>query len=451
MKQVKTNYGVLEGVELEGCSRFLGVPYAKPPIGPLRWQEPQKPESWEGVREAKAFSNRAWQLCTLYHEGDPAGPGINYGREFYANPDFMPEMSEDCLYLNVWTPAKSADEKLPVAFWIHGGAFLNGWGGELEFDGESFAKKGVILVTINYRLGPFGFLCHRELRDENGRSGNYGILDQLAALDWVRENIGAFGGDPDRITIFGQSAGAMSVQTIVCSPLARGKFAGAILQSGAGYRAGFSRDLKQEDAFVMGEAFSAATGASAAQEMRALPAAEIMGKFGDIAQECGKRGLGGLPFVPVIDGHLLVKGYADYLSEGLHPDVPYMIGSCGNDMGATPESKAAGKHIGLYYGCINWSLHNQELGRKPAYVYYFDRELLGSDDGAFHSAELWYVFGTLGRSWRPKTDGDYELGERISSYWANFVKTGNPNGEGLPQWDPCGWEDHNVLTLDVNE
>ena len=211
MKTITTRYGSIEGLERKGYALFLGVPYAKPPVGALRWHRPLPPEPWEGVREAKAFPNRSMQEI---HE-DPF-----YDKEFYDEAAYQTPVSEDSLYLNIWTPAKSAGEKLPVAFWIHGGAFMGGFGHEKEFDGAAYCRRGVILVTVNYRLGSWGFLAHpllsAEAAAEGGPavSGNYGILDQIAALRWVRENIGAFGGDPENITVFGQSAGGMSVQTL---------------------------------------------------------------------------------------------------------------------------------------------------------------------------------------------------------------------------------------------
>lgn len=450
MKLVTTKYGVLQGAEKDGYSTFFGVPYAKAPVGELRWKAPQAPDSWEGVRDAENFGHRAWQMeQTPPPEGSKS---INYYREFYADPNFMPPMDEDCLYLNIWTPAKIGNEKLPVAFWIHGGAFINGFGSEIEFDGEAFAKKGVILVTINYRLGAFGFLCHPALAAENpdGLCGNYGILDQIQALSWVRENIAVFGGDPDRITIFGQSAGAMSVQTLLSSPLTKGMIAGAVLQSAGGYKAGINRDRLQKDAEETGILFEKLCGVKTFEELRALSPEKIMGAVGPMMGECFKKGTG-LPFTPIIDGHVLCKGYNQVVEDGDHPAVPYMIGSCGNDLGMTEELKASGEYTQLYYGCINWSLKNEELGRKPAYVYYFTRKLLGSDDGAFHSSELWYVFQTLGRSWRPKSEADYALADQINSYWCNFVKSGDPNGEGLPLWRPCEWGNHYVKVLDVEE
>lgn len=210
---VKTKYGQIQGVERPGCTLFKGIPYAKPPVGRLRFEAPQEPEAWESCRMVDQWPNRAMQ--------EPQTEGF-YGKEFYSDGAYYTdECSEDCLYLNIWTGAVSAEEKLPVAVWIHGGGYTVGYSWEPEFDGEAWAEKGVILVTVGYRLGVFGFLAHPELSkaSERGISGNYGILDQIAALKWVHENIGVFGGDPDNVTVSGQSAGAMSVQTLASSPL----------------------------------------------------------------------------------------------------------------------------------------------------------------------------------------------------------------------------------------
>ena len=444
MELVTTRYGQIKGRKKEGCYTYFGIPYAQPPVGELRWKAPQPVKPWEGVLEAKYFPHRAWQFV---QEAPKEGQGINYAREFYSNPSFMPPMDEDCLYLNIWRPL--AGEKLPVAFWIHGGALINGFGSELEFDGDAFARKGVILVTINYRLGAFGFMNTPEILAENGgHGGNFGSLDQIAALKWVYENIESFGGDPNRITIFGQSAGAMSVQTLVSSPLSKNMVAGAIMQSAGGYQTGFLRDRSVEEGLDIGAEFQRLSGAENLAGMRQLPPEKIMELAGQMMGYCFQKGYN-LPFMPVIDGYLLEKGYNKVVEDGETPDIPYMIGSCGNDMGVTPEMIERGGRSQLYYGCINWSLKNAELGRSPAYVYYFDRKLLGDNSGAFHSSELWYVFKTLDRSWRPKSPADYELAERINSYWANFVKTGNPNGPELPYWKPCSWDSHHVQLLDV--
>lgn len=446
MELVTTRYGQVRGRKKEGCYTYFGIPYAQPPVGALRWREPQPLRPWEGVLEAKSFPHRAWQFV---QEAPADGKSINYAREFYSNPSFMPPMDEDCLYLNIWRPLTG--EKLPVAFWIHGGALINGFGSELEFDGDAFARKGVILVTINYRLGAFGFLHTPEITAENGgHGGNFGHLDQIAALRWVVENIEAFGGDPEKITIFGQSAGAMSVQTLVSSPLSRGLLAGAVMQSGGGYEGGLNRDRSMEEGYDLGAEFMRITGARSLEEMRALTPEKIMAAAGQLMGYAFQKGYG-LPFTPVIDGYLMEKGYNQVVRDGDIPDIPYMLGTCGNDMGVTPEMEERGGHIPLYYGCINWSLKNAELGHKPAYVYYFNRKLLGDNCGAFHSSELWYVFKTLDRSWRPKSPADYELAERMNGYWANFVKTGSPNGPELPHWKPCSWDSHHVQLLNVEK
>ena len=211
--ETKTKYGQVHGVQKDGYTVFRGVPYAKPPVGEKRFCPPEEPACWEGVYKADHFGCVCPQT---EHE-----PDSFYGKEFYLDPEFGMKQSEDCLYLNIWTPANTVDEKLPVAFWIHGGAFMHGFSHESEFDGAAYCERGVILVAINYRLGAFGFLAHPWLSEESGagRSGNYAILDQIAALKWVKENIAAFGGDPENITVFGQSAGCMSVQTLVSSPL----------------------------------------------------------------------------------------------------------------------------------------------------------------------------------------------------------------------------------------
>ena len=358
MQLIHTKYGDLRGKRKDTCYTYFGIPYAQPPVGDLRWKAPQPLQPWDGVLEAYEFPHRAWQMV---QEPPVDGKGINYAREFYSNPAFMPPMDEDCLYLNIWRPLTG--EKLPVAFWIHGGALINGFGSELEFDGEAFARKGVILVTINYRLGAFGFLCHPELakEDPNGRCGNYGIFDQIAALKWVKENIESFGGDPDRITIFGQSAGAMSVQTLLSSPLSRDMMAGAIMQSAGGYQAGILQDRTMQQGMELGLHFSKLTGAETLEELRALPPQRVMDVVGGMMAEGFRTGYG-LPFTAVIDGYLLEKGYDAVVEAGECPDIPYMIGSCGNDLGQTPEMTSRGGHTQLYYGCINWSLKTLSWG-----------------------------------------------------------------------------------------
>lgn len=439
METVQTRFGQYRGIREEDHSVFRGIPYAQPPVGELRFKAPGEPEHFEGVREAFRFGSRAMQFGS--REGE------FYYKEFFSDPAFVPPMSEDALYLNVWTPAESTDAALPVAFWIHGGAFLNGFGSEVEFDGAAYCKRGVILVTINYRLGAFGFLANEELSAESGTgvSGNYGILDQIAALGWVRENIGAFGGDPERITVFGQSAGCMSTQTLISSPLTKGMIAGAVLQSASGYRAGFNRDVAMEEAYAVSKQLMRIAGVQDIAGLRQKSAEELLQAAGALMAENAEKGDTGLPFLPVVDGHVLPLGYNDTVDAGLHHDIPYLIGCARNDMMMEAEDPMDGD---LLKGCVAWSLKNEELGRKPNHVYLFARSPLGDDAGAFHSSELWYMFGTLGRSWRPKTEADHALSERMLGHWTAFMKTGNPAAEGQPEWATCTKENPFVMVLD---
>jgi para-nitrobenzyl esterase len=428
LKQADTKYGTLRGTGKTGYSVFRGVPYAEPPLGALRWKKPEPPAAWEGIREARAFA------CRPVEEGSP--PGSFYHREFFADEDYLPPPSEDCLYLNIWTPAEGG-EKLPVAFWIHGGAFVNGFSSEMEFDGAAFSAQGVILVTAGHRLGALGYLAHPWFSGENnGASGNYGLYDLIAALDWVQENIAAFGGDPRRVTVFGQSAGAMSVQALVSSRLTRGKIHRAIIQSGGGLRPAIGSAATLGKARERGEAFVRLCGAASPRELRSLPAEKILAAQISCFNESMAAGKG-LPFSPVIDGALLEDQEDRILEQGGHHDIPYMLGCTAGDIGgAGPEGKPD-----LYRAAVDFCGLNEKLGRKPGYVYYFTRRPLGDDAGAFHSAELWYVFGTLSRSWRPKTREDYEISDRMVRYWCNFMKAGDPNGEGLEPWKPCRRDD----------
>ncbi len=422
MLQVNTKAGILEGIRHDEYTVFLGIPYAKPPVGALRWCPPQPAESWEGVRKAVHFPTRSMQEV---HE-DPF-----YDKEFYDEASYQTPVSEDSLYLNVWTPAKAADEKLPVAFWIHGGAFMGGFGHEKEFDGAAFCRRGVILVTINYRLGAMGFLAHPWLsKEQGGVSGNYGILDQIAALRWVYENIEAFGGDRDRITVMGQSAGGMSVQTLVSSPLTKGMIQGAILQSCLG----LSYDHSLEKAVAEGQEISDNLGVQSLDELRTLPLEKLMEGAGPIIM----RGFATmeLPFTPVIDGRVLQEGYNAARDEGHVAEVPYLIGSNLNDIAVDPEALARGERGKVYHAVDAWAEARVNHSDDRVYAYDFVRQLPGNDAGAFHSAELWYMFGTLDRCWRPMTEADHALSERMLDYWTNFIKTGSPNGPGLPHWAP---------------
>ncbi len=434
---VQTKYGPVEGVRMDGYTVYKGIPYAKPPVGELRFRAPQEPECFEGVFRADTFGNIAPQ--SLPEEGHPIMG--RFRKEFYSDPAFLPPMSEDCLYLNIWAP-EGAEEKLPVAFWIHGGGFGGGYGSEMEFDGESYCKKGVILVSINYRVGILGFLAHPWLDGENERgiSGNYGILDQIAALNWVYENIAAFGGDPENITVFGQSAGSMSTQVLVSSPLTKGKIAKAILQSGLNCELGFAYTPTLAEEEKIGQMFAESVGATSVKELRSLTVEQIMegkAKLDAKTWEMGK----GIVVVPNVDGYVLTDTVDDVYRKGTMHKIPYMAGCVTDDLGTKPEELAAGDPGDLLKECRSWCIRQEAVENPPAYAYHFSRRLPGDQWGAFHSAELWYTFGTLGRSWRPMEQRDYELSEQMVCRWTNFMKTGSPDGAGLEGWKPCTKKD----------
>lgn len=436
MSQICVKQGILEGISRESYTAFLGVPYAQPPVGDLRFRAPLPPLAWNGVRPAKQFSHRAWQMNQT---GFPQ-------KEFFSNPEFMPAMDEDCLYLNVWAPVKRSDEKLPVAFWIHGGVFINGFGSEIEFDGEAFAKRGVILVTINYRLGAFGFLATEEMTEENGGIvGNVGVLDAIAALQWVKENIAAFGGDPERVTIFGQSAGSLLCQTLASSPMTRGLFSGVILQSGGGYNDMLKLDRLPEQAYSIGKKFCQLCGVRTIAEMRKLSPEKIMEAASSMFSEM--QGFD-MPFFPVTDGHVLAVGLNASIEQGFFHAVHYMAGTTSHDLGSLPGAPQGSSTDPFNQSCVELSLWLEKHGCKPAYIYYFAQMPQGDDAGAFHSSELWYLFGTLKRSWRPKTSGDELVSEALTDYWSNFIKLGDPNGGNLPLWTPCSAAHPYVQRLD---
>ncbi len=438
---VTTKKGKIRGVSGVGCTIFKGIPYAKPPVGELRWRAPEESEDFEGIYEADHFGAKAQQ---------DEGGGDFYKKEFYENEEYSVPGSEDCLYLNIWAPKECGGKKLPVAFWIHGGAFMGGFGSEMEFDGEAYAERGVILVTVNYRLNVYGFLAHPWLCAENGAgvSGNYGTLDQIAALRWVYENIEAFGGDRHNITVFGQSAGAMSVQTLVSSELTGNMIAKAIMQSGGSYGQGLHRDVPMSEAMEYGRRFVELTGAKDITELRAMSADVLREPIGTVLGESFASGKG-LFLIPNLDGHVLKQGYYETIDRKKIKDIPYLLGSNKNDIMVSKEDVEAGKTSMLYEGCLAFAHKMEEVSGKPSYVYYFTRQLPGDDEGAFHSAELWYMFGTLERCWRPMTEADRELSGRMLDYWTHFMKSGDPNGAGLPEWRPCRKEDSFVMEFDV--
>lgn len=415
---VETKKGRIEGVKTESGYVFKGMPYAKAPIGELRFRPPRETDPWEGVKTCNAFAPMSIQ--------QREAPGTFYGKEFYSNPVFDAKMSEDCLYLNVWTPFEA--KNCPVAIWYHGGGFQNGHGAEMEFDGEAFNRLGVILVTVNYRLGLLGFFAHKELR-QNGVSGNWGFLDQIAALDWVRENIAAFGGDPDGITIFGQSAGGLAVRDLVCSPMVKGKVKRAILQSCNGYCGTLRVDFTMEQMEKISERFLQRKKLTVS-ELKSLPADAVLKLQQEYNRYAAFRTRAGISLTPVIDGWALPVNPDRAAEQGETARIQYLTGSTKHDL---TVSRAGVKDPGkskLQKSLMRWSGMHTKQGL-ISYSYHFARELPGDRAGAFHSSELWYVFGTLSRCWRPMTEHDYTLSTRMTDAWAAFIKTGNPG------WEPC--------------
>ena len=426
---------------------FMGIPYAAPPLGVLRWKAPQTITPWDGVRKCVNLPASAMQ-------GKPV-PFFCWSKEFLI-PD--EPISEDCLYLNIWTPAKTTSDCLPVMVWIHGGGFSAGSGTVPLYDGEAMARKGILFITINYRLGIFGFFAHPELSNESPykTSGNYGILDQIAALQWVKDNIVAFGGDPNNVTIAGQSAGAFSVNVLMASPLAKGLFQKAIAESGGMFGKKFLLGNSLREAEKIGKQLTDRIGAISINDLRTLSADSLL-------KIPGQYNL-------TIDSIIIPPVYETFVV-GKQNDVPMISGwnaddgaSFGMQLSAEQFREKAIKEYGdkaekflqlfpsnsneeayhsqkllsqLTFGWNNysWTRLQSKTGKGKAFLYYFRRVPPGEPNfGAFHSAEIAYALHTLNKWNRPFEDTDYQLEEIMSSYWVNFVKTGNPNGKGLPYW-----------------
>lgn len=437
LRTAMTKYGAVRGVPCGNpmYTVFRGIPYAAPTDGENRFRAPQPPKAWDGELLCDTFSDICMQPSPI--------AGLPFGdfflKEFYP---YRYTCSENSLCLNVWTPAQNTDEKLPVMVWIHGGGFGSGYGHEMEFDGEAICKEGVILVTINYRLNFFGFFAHPDLsaKDPHGVSGNYGILDQIAALKWVQENIGAFGGDKDNVTIFGQSAGGGSIVSHLISDLSSGLFAKAIIQSGTFLLTGNAMLSTLEEGEAWGKKACEYLGKTV-DELREMPLEEANRAFEDAQQHIGPA-----PKL-VIDGYVFKERPLDALKNGQWKDVPTMSGSVrgDKDLCAGWSDKVAPEGISLqqvpFMGDAFVGIRQAEDGRIPAYIYYFDPRIPGHDDYNFvedgvpyHSAELWYIFGTLNRCWRDFDGRHFDLSKLMIKYWTNFARSSNPNGEGLPQW-----------------
>ena len=493
--RVKIANGVLEGVNESGVITFKGVPFAAPPVGNLRWREPQPVQNWSGVRKADKFGPRAMQLNVF---GD-----MNFRSD---------GMSEDCLYLNVWTPAKTGNEHLPVLVYFYGGGYMAGDGSEPRYDGESMARKGIVAVTVNYRLGIFGFLSHPELTKESPHhaSGNYGLLDQSAALQWVQKNIAAFGGDPGKITIAGESAGSFSVSAQMASPLSKNIIAGAIGESGS-LLGNATTSLK--DAEKAGGDFAASINMNSLADLRAMPAEDLLKKTAN-------TGFGKFPVC--VDGYFFPKSPVEIFEKGEQAHVPLLVGWNSQEMvyqmvlgqdkptldnykkaiqkmygdkstealavysASTDEEVeqaatdlASDRFIG--FSTWKWSDLQSKTGGKPVYRYLYARPrpqmrsemgnatagLAGGvvrdtsttrrpamppARGAVHSAEIEYALGNLSTNrvydWQPE---DYKVSEIMQAFFANFIRSGNPNGLGVPQWPAVNnSKGVHVMRIDIN-
>ena len=418
------------GCQWPGVAAYKGIRYAT--AG--RWEYPTPVTRWEGTYQATAYGAACYQPRSFYDEAKVPEKAFYYN-EFRRGEHY--DYSEDCLFLNIWTPADAGpDAKLPVLFYIHGGGFTGGCGHEKHFDGPAWPTKGVVAVTINYRLGPLGFACLPELSAEAGHTGNYGLYDQLCALQWVHDNIAAFGGDPDRVTLMGQSAGAMSVQQLCLSPLTRGLAAGAVMSSGGGVGEEFAA-TPAPDHYAFWQAVMRRAGCADLVEFRALAPQAL---FAAWQQEKAADG-GRMRTAPVIDGRLIPRDGMAAARRGDQLPIPYLMGSTSEDI-VPPIVHRMAK---------GWCRLQADQGRPAAYAWFFDRRLPGDGNGAWHSSDLWYWFGTLDHCWRPMTAKDRLLSEQMVQYLTNFARTGDPNGGGLPRWEAVRKGQSKVLRLGEGE
>ncbi len=444
---VKVEAGVIQGTWEDGLTVYRGIPFAAPPVGDLRWRPPQPAAKWDGVRQATKFASgpiQAW--------GSPAGK------------------SEDCLYLNIWTPARSATDRIPVLVWIYGGGFNGGSTAEPVYSGEKLAGKGVVLVSIAYRVGQLGFMAHPELSNESPDhvSGNYGLLDMIAGLQWVQKNIAAFGGDPEKVTIFGESAGGISVSMLCVSPLAKGLFHGAISQSGGSFgpmrRTTYpGENMKRlSDAERAGRVYADSAGVSSIAQLRKIAADKL-------------PAIRGLAW-PVVDGYVIPDDQYRLYEAGTFNDTPILVGYNSDEGASFMPPKTPGEYIAgveTRYGPFaegllkaypvapnavpktardlardaafgwhtwSWARLQSARGKSKAYFYYFDQHPDYPADspkagyGSPHGQDVAYVFRHLDPSNPQTTKTDHEISEAMATYWTNFARYGDPNGATVPEW-----------------
>ncbi|MGP8164466.1 MAG: carboxylesterase/lipase family protein [Steroidobacteraceae bacterium] len=422
MADAQVESGVLSGVNEGGVEAFLGIPYAEPAVGPLRWRPPRSPAPWAGTRAADHFSASCMQRLRS------AGPWT---------PEYRPvgPLSEDCLSINVWTPARTGSERLAVMVWIHGGSFKSGSASVPLYDGRKLAERGIIVVTLNYRLGVLGFLAHPQLSAESAQrvSGNYGLMDIIAALGWVQRNIAAFGGDAQRVTLAGQSAGAFAVDLLEASPGAAALFRQAITESGSAGRDIRWRSLNE--AQIRGARYLQALGLSSIDALRQVPAARLYApdSRGDAAPDRN--------FPPIVDG-VTIPGEGAAGSGANIADIAALCGFNADEHGSLRASRNRSQRLAASKAAravlIEWGRWRSARSSTPLYLYLYDHAEPGPDSatwGAFHGAELPYVFDTLDAAPdRRFVAADREIAERMAGYWVNFVKTGTPNGRELPPW-----------------
>ena len=423
--RVTTPCGIVQGTagRIPGTAAYKGIRYAT--AG--RWEYPRQVTGWDGVYDATAYGSCCYQPRSFYNEEDVPEKAFYYN-EFRKGATYT--YSEDCLFLNIWTPdTAKAGDRLPVLVYIHGGGFTGGCGHEKHFDGPVWPTRGIIAVTLNYRLGPLGFLCLPELREEAGCTGNYGLYDQLTALQWVHDNIASFGGDPGNVTIMGQSAGAMSVQQHSLSPLSDGLFHKAVMSSGGGVHKMLSAPQPDKH-FPFWKAVMEQAGCADLAAFRALPADKLFAVWQKARKEV--KG-GGMATSPVLDDRFIVGTGTELVAAGKQKQIPYMIGSTSEDMMPPILHKMA----------KDWCAAQ----KTPSYAWFFDRQLPGDKNGAWHSSDLWYWFGTLESGWRPMTEKDRALSSEMVDYLCSFVRTGDPNGEGRPVWKPFGSRQTAALRL----
>lgn len=426
----KTTAGWVKGAPNADASVtiYKGIPFAAPPVGELRWKAPQPVNAWTDTLQCLKFGASPVQNKPV--------PFLMWSQEFITPAE---PISEDCLFLNVWTPKHEPEQKLPVLVWIYGGGFVSGSAACPVYDGETFAKEGIVFVSLNYRVGIFGFMAHPDLTAEspNHASGNYALLDQVAALQWVHDNIAAFGGDPSKVTIMGQSAGSMAVQSLVASPLTKGLISGAIAQSGGMSSARQIRSLA--DAEKIGQDLS-----NDIASLRALPADSVLAR-------ASKLPFG--TFSPIVDGYFFTEDPRAIFAEGRQNQVPVMTGWVTGDadlvmrQGGTPKERTTALLQFAGVPGVIWAAAN----KNNTYIYQFSyvpTDKPGFPNyGAFHTADVPFALHNLDMWDRPWTEADRQVENYMSSYWINFVKTGDPNGTGLTQWPAYEKNTGNIIDL----